>query len=178
MENVCAVVSGQRCDSKVNSPSYLSAPSSMSVPIGHTISDGTSLHNSLEAIQTSIKNLKENDSHLKTLDSINNKLAELKLDINCFKNSRSSNVSTPEHELPMPVFNIGSPAPCETDQEQLLLNAQKHASVDDPKSKHMMSYVSEIRLLKERIHGYGLMTLHYLHCFSNASVSIYIMYCH
>ena len=141
-ENVCAVVSGQRCDSEVKSPSYLSAPSSMSVPMGHT-SDDSSLHNSLEAIQTSIKNLKENDSHLKTLDSINNKLAELKLDINCFKNSRSSNVSTPEHELPMPLFNIGSPAPCETDQEQLLLDAQKHVSEDDPKSKHMMSYVSE-----------------------------------
>ena len=56
-ENVCAVVSGQRCDSEVKSPSYLSAPSSMSVPMGHTTSDDSSLHNSLEAIQTSIKNL-------------------------------------------------------------------------------------------------------------------------
>ena len=141
-ENVCAVVSGQRCDSEVKSPSYLSVPSSMSMAMGQTTPESSSLQKSLEAIQISIKNLKENDSHLKTLDSINNKLAELKLDINCFKNSRSSNVSTPD--LPTPPFNIGSPAPCETDHEdheQLLSDAQKHPKVDDPKSKHIISYV-------------------------------------
>ena len=138
-ENVCAVISGKRCDYEVKSPSYLSAPSS--IPMGHTTSNESSIHKSLEAIQTSIKNLKDNDSHLRTLDSINAKLAELKVDINCFKNSRSSNVSTPD--LPMPPFNIGPPAACEIDHEQLLLDAQKPSSADDPKSKHIMSYIPE-----------------------------------
>lgn len=135
-ESVCAVVSGTKCDHESRSPAFLSAPP-LSVP--STVHDSYPLHKSLGAIQTSIDNLRDNADQLKTLDSINTRLSELKIAIDSFSNSKASHASTPD--IYPPVFNINAPAPYEANIDNLLNDAQNHVSVDN--TEHILSYTPD-----------------------------------
>lgn len=120
-ESVCSVVNGKKLEHPVKSDS----PEAEPTEVPSAIENSVPCSDSLLAIQRSIIDLKRDDVHKQTLNSIKNKLHELTESINVFKQSKPTlhNVSTPD--MPgAPPFHVAVPAMNESVIDRKIAEAQ------------------------------------------------------